>query len=95
MSLGFPKNEPTSIPGSGVGKGGKTEGLQHMHMRADEMAAHDTGVKAASGDPYPASPAHADGVNLENAESHADAIAPNDSNMSSGQGGIEVPGKGL
>jgi hypothetical protein len=95
MSLGFPKNEPKEVPGKGLSKGGKVEGLQHMHMRADEMASHDTGVKASPGDVYPASPAHAESINLENAESHANKITPNDANMSAGLGPIEVPGKGL
>jgi hypothetical protein len=91
----MPKNEPHSVPGKGLGSGGKTEGLQHMHMTADKMAPHDTGMMAKPGDPYPASPAHAESRTLENSERIADQITPNDSNMSAGLGPIDVPGKGL
>lgn len=95
MALGFPKNEPESVKGSGLNKGGKVGGLASMHKPADSMASHDTNMKASSGDPFPASPAHSDCINLENAESYADKITPNDSNMKAGLGSIEIPGKGL
>jgi hypothetical protein len=88
--MSMPKNEPTKVPGKGLEKGGKVQGLQHMHMRADEMAAHDTGTKGMMSG-YPTSPPH-DNPNLE---SPVEASNPESMNMSPGLGPIEVPGKGL
>lgn len=96
--MSYPKNEPISVPGKGLSKGGSVEGLHSSHLPADQMAPHDTNtlsMKPDKGSTYPASPAHSDTINLENAESHADKITPNDCNMQSGLGATPVPGKGL
>lgn len=97
MALGFPKNEPKSVPGKGLSEGGKVEGLQSMHKPADSMASHDMNTKSGGsvGSTWPASPAHDCPITLENAESVANKITPNDSNMNAGLGPIEVPGTGL
>lgn len=87
--MSMPKNEPTSVPGKGLSSGGKVAGLQHMHMTADKMAPHDTGLKSTVGG-YPTSPSHPS----PNLESKIEDVAP-DSNMSRGLGPIPVPGKGL
>jgi hypothetical protein len=88
MAIGA-KNEPTKVPGKGVSKGGKVGSLQHMHMRADEMAAHDSGMKPSQAG-YPSSPPH-EGPNLNSA-----GPGPvGNENMQAGLGPIDVPGKGL
>ena len=56
---------------------------------ADKMAAHNTGLMSSSSG-YPSSPPHP-GPNLETGVPGA----PNDANMSSGLGPIDVPGQGL
>ena len=93
--MSYPKNEPAKVLGKGLSEGGKVGGLASMHKPANEMASHDSNMKSSKGSTFPASPAHSDTINLENAESTANKITPNDSNMSAGLGGIEVPGKGL
>jgi hypothetical protein len=89
MAIGA-KNEPTKVPGKGLSSGGKVQGLQHMHMRADEMASHDSGMAGETRPgAWPASPVHAGGLMSK------DEAPAGDANMHPGLGPIEVPGKGL